>query len=64
MLSQEIKECPHCGSTESYTYILILKGEQTREFGNNDGPLVNFDESSSKHGACRCDECNKIIKEI
>ena len=64
MLSDEITECPHCGDTESgYRYTVTQKYIQNRGFGNKerdsdaDG-YVGVD----KHSACRCNNCNKIIK--
>jgi len=74
MLSREITECPHCGSKESYSYIVIIKGVQTRGFiviikgvqtrGFDGRDFYNnhCGTGIDKHGACRCDECGKIIK--
>ena len=57
----EIKECPFCGSTESYSYIVTHKFIQHRGFTSED---YNYptDLAADHHGACKCDNCGKIIK--
>jgi len=68
MLSDDVKECPHCHAKDGYRYIIEAKFIQSQNFGNGDndddtGIDMNCGESyEGKHGACRCNACSRIIK--
>ncbi len=64
MLANEIRECPHCGDTENgYRYIVTQRYEQNRGWGNDEsGNSCGQDIGIDHHGACRCNNCHRIVK--
>jgi len=64
MLSDDITECPHCGDTEDgYRYIEIRKWIQRKGWGNDlSHDSADEDLKVPGQGACRCNNCNKIVK--
>jgi len=50
--------CPHCGGKTGYYYKMTIYGEQWMEWN---GDPVNFQDTSSKHGIKRCQDCKKRI---
>ena len=64
MLPDEITKCPHCGSNEGYYFTLKIKHTQSKGFGNNpDHDTASEGEALKDHSACRCESCNKVIKQ-
>jgi hypothetical protein len=66
MLSNEVTGCPHCGDTQSgYRYLVTQKYEQNQAWGNDAVDSSTHADTSAgvdHHGACRCNNCNKIVK--
>jgi len=57
----EMTCCPLCGGKSGFQYIMTMTGLQVQPWkdGNYDG---FFEDTKTKHGAYRCQDCNKIIK--
>jgi hypothetical protein len=53
--------CPLCGGMAGFTYRATIRGTQFMPWKGS-GIDAYFDDSDSKHGAYRCDDCGKIIK--
>lgn len=51
--------CPRCGGTTGYRYTAYVKGEQWNDWGGNG---VNFEELDTRHGAYRCQDCNRKVQ--
>lgn len=53
--------CPLCGGKAGFTYRVTIRGTQFMPWkGSEIGAY--FEDSDSKNGAYRCDDCGKIIK--
>lgn len=52
--------CPHCRGKGGFTYRAVTRGVQFRSW---DGESNFFEDTSTSHGAYRCDDCGKIIRQ-
>lgn len=54
--------CPHCKGTGGFIYKLTIQGLQFQPWQNTEGS-PDFESLSGKHGAYRCTDCGKIIRQ-
>lgn len=53
--------CPHCGGKTGFFYHATIRGQQFMPWKNGKADAY-FEDSGSKHGAYRCDDCGKTVK--
>lgn len=56
--AKAIPRCPKCGGTTGYRYLCYIVGEQWNEWN---GKGVSFEDLKCRHGAYRCQDCNRIV---
>lgn len=57
----ELEACPKCGGKTGFSYRLTIRGTQFMPWRGSDGG-AHFNDDDSKHGAYRCEDCNKIVR--
>lgn len=63
-----MRECPHCSGKSGFRYRLYLVASQYMQWADDreecaTGMEYQEDTSRTRHGAYRCDDCDKIIKQ-
>lgn len=57
----DLECCPICGGKSGFSYRITMRGRQFQPWKGSDGDAF-FEDTDTKHGAYRCDDCGKIIK--